>query len=96
MKGKIVDDKDTRHVSKLIQIAIPDTEIPKYTSQLNTVLSSVEDLKELNTDEVEGTNQTHGLKNVLREDEAIPGLDMSKYKNDKNFRGGYFVVKKVI
>lgn len=96
MNRKIVDDKDTKHVAKLIQIAIPDSEITKYTDQLNTVLGSVDVLKELDTESVDTTSQTHGLKNILREDEPVEGLDMSKYKNTQHFRNGYFVVKKVI
>jgi aspartyl/glutamyl-tRNA(Asn/Gln) amidotransferase C subunit len=53
-------------------------------------------LNELDTEKIETTSQTHGLVNVLREDEAEPGLDMDKYKNDRNFKKGYFVVDKVI
>jgi aspartyl-tRNA(Asn)/glutamyl-tRNA(Gln) amidotransferase subunit C len=89
-------DETTKKVADLIKINIPEKELSNYTKQLNTVLESVDVLKELDTENIEGTSQTHGLKNVLREDVAEPGLDMKKYKNLKNFKNGYFVVDKVI
>jgi aspartyl-tRNA(Asn)/glutamyl-tRNA(Gln) amidotransferase subunit C len=91
-----ITDKTTTKVADLIKINIPESEIATYTEQLSTVLDSVTVLNELDTEKIETTSQTHGLVNVLREDEAEPGLDMDKYKNDRNFKKGYFVVDKVI
>ncbi len=96
MASKHIRDEETRQIADLIKIRIPQQQLPKYTSQLNTVLDAVEDLKELDTNKIETTSQTHGLKNVLREDEPTKGLDMSKYENKQNFQNGYFVVSKVI
>lgn len=97
-----ITDVTTEKVADLIKIKIPASEIPNYTEQLSTVLQSVEVLQELDTEGVKETAQTHGMDNVLREDEAVEGLDMTNYKNAKNFKpapdgvGGYFVVDKVI
>lgn len=91
-----LDDNTTKSVAGLIKIKIPDADLPKYTSQLNTVLESVEVLKELDTESVKETSQTHGLTNVIRADEPTPGLDLKKYKNRRNFSGKYFTVKKVL
>ncbi len=96
MTKTILDDNTTAKVADLIKIKIPQEELPKFTSQLNTALESVDVLQQIDTTETKETSQTHGLTNVLSEDESKPGLDMSKYKNTKNFRKGYFVVKKVI
>ena len=96
MANPIIDDTTTAKVAGLIKIKIPVAELPKYTSQLSTTVNSVDVLSELDTTNTKETSQTHGLSNVLSEDVAKPGLDMSKYKNTKNFRKGYFVVKKVI
>ena len=96
MSKAIIDDITTAKVADLIKIKIPAADIPKYTSQLNTVLSSVDVLNQLDTSQTPETSQTHGLTNVLREDVAGSSLDMSKYRNTKNFRKGYFVVKKVL
>jgi aspartyl-tRNA(Asn)/glutamyl-tRNA(Gln) amidotransferase subunit C len=97
MSANKLTDETTRKVANLIKINIPDAEIPNYTKQLNTVLEAVEVLGELDTKQVVGTSQTHGLVNVLRDDEEVePGLDMTKYKNNQNFKNGYFIVKKVL
>lgn len=95
-KSKLIDNSTVEKISGLIKIRIKPEELSSYASQLNTVLESVKVLQELETEDVEETSQTHGLKNVLREDVAKPGLDMSEYKNDKNFENGYFIVDKVI
>jgi aspartyl-tRNA(Asn)/glutamyl-tRNA(Gln) amidotransferase subunit C len=96
MASKHIRDEETRQIADLIKIRIPQQQLSKYTSQLNTVLDAVEVLKELETKKVGTTSQTHGLKNILREDEPTEGLDMSKYQNKQNFQDGYFVVSKVI
>jgi len=96
MIKKIIDDEITKQVSDLIKIKINTTDIPKYTKQLNTVLSAVEVLQELNTTNVLPTLQTHGLSNITRDDKVIHGLDLIDYKNRQNIHGDYFVVKKVI
>lgn len=77
----MLTDADTKKITGLIKIAIPDSELPKYTSQLNTVLKAADVLQELDTKNVVPTAQTHGLENILRTDEAKPGLDMQKYPN---------------
>jgi aspartyl-tRNA(Asn)/glutamyl-tRNA(Gln) amidotransferase subunit C len=83
-------------IADLIKLHLSADELTRYQDQLNTVLDSVDVLKELDTSNVEETSQTHGLKNVLREDKALKGLDISKYPNKKNLKNGYFTVKRVI
>ncbi len=95
MDSAIIEDNTTAKVADLIKINIPKDKLKSYSDQLNTVLESVSVLNELDTENVLPSSQTHGLKNVWQEDTATPGLDMSKYKNTRNFKNGYFVVKKV-
>lgn len=92
----ILTDTDTAKIGDLIKIGIPATELHHYTSQLNTVLDSIAVINKLDTSKIVPTSQTHGLKNVLRDDEPQPGLDITKYPNKKNLRGRYFIVKKVL
>ena len=87
---------DVKKVADLVKIKLAPGEIESYLSQLNVVLPSVEILKELNTENVQETSQTHGLKNVFRTDESLPGLDIKKYPNKKNLKNDYFVVNRVI
>lgn len=95
-KREPLTNEQTAAVADLIKIKIPETELTHYAEMLNTSLDSAEVLAELDTESVEPTSQTHGLKNVLREDIPQPGLDMRNYKNTRNFQHGYFVVKKVL
>jgi aspartyl-tRNA(Asn)/glutamyl-tRNA(Gln) amidotransferase subunit C len=83
-------------IADLIKLHLSDDELSHYQDQLNTVLESVDVLKELDTSKVAETSQTHGLKNVLRKDEPSKGLDISKYPNKDNLKNGYFIVKRVI
>jgi len=91
-----ITDADTKKIAGLIKIHLQDDEVAKYTSQLNTALDAMEVLKELDTEKVVETSQTHGLTNVLAEDEPQPGLDIAEYPNRKNLDKSYFVVNKVL
>lgn len=94
--SNLIDDKTTSEVANLIKINISDSDLPKYTKQLNAVLDAIEVFKEIDTSGVETTSQTHGLTNVLREDETEKGLDIDKYPNRQNLKNGYFEVRKVL
>lgn len=91
-----ITDNHTKKIADLIKIHLHDQEVPNYTSQLNTVLDAVEVLKELNTEDVVETSQTHGLVNVLAEDVPQPGLTIDDYPNRQNLEKSYFVVEKVL
>jgi len=91
-----LNDKETEHIADLIKIHISQNDIPKFTAQLNTVLEAIPVLDELVTDGVPEASQTHGLKNILREDVAVKGLDIHKYPNTQNLQHTSFVVKKVL
>lgn len=91
-----ITDADTKKIAGLIKIHLEEADVPKYTSQLNTALDAVEVLKELDTETVAETSQTHGLTNVLAEDEPQEGLDITQYPNRKNLDKSYFVVEKVL
>jgi aspartyl-tRNA(Asn)/glutamyl-tRNA(Gln) amidotransferase subunit C len=87
---------DVKKIANLIKIKISEEELQHYQDQLNTVLPSVDVLQKLDTSKVKETSQTHGLENVLAEDEAEEGLDINKYPNRNNLKNNYFVVKRVI
>lgn len=91
-----ITNDDTVKIAGLIKLHLQEEEVSRYTSQLNTVLDAVEILKEVDTDNIVETSQTHGLTNVLAEDIAQPGLDISEYPNRKNLKSSYFVVEKVL
>lgn len=87
---------DVIKIANLNKIFLTDDELEKFRDQLNTVLDSVSVLKELNTDNTKETSQTHGLENVMADDNARPGLNINEYPNKTNISNNYFVVKRVI
>lgn len=87
---------DVKKIANLIKLSMSEEEIQHYQEQLNVVLPSVDVLQLLNTDDTKETSQTHGLENVLAEDEAEPGLDINEYPNKGNLENNYFVVNRVI
>jgi len=61
---------DVKHIAKLSRISLTDEELKKFTPQMETILESVEVLKELDTTDVEPMKGHISLKD-LRDD--IPG-----------------------
>ena len=57
------------HIAKLARLELTEAELKKYGSQLSAVLNYVDQLKELDTTDVEPNAQITGLENALREDE---------------------------
>lgn len=93
--GKLSQD-DVKKIANLIKLQLSEQELQHYQDQLNTVLPSVDVLQKLDTSKTKETSQTHGLENVLAEDEPEPGLDINKYPNKQNLKNNYFVVHRVV
>lgn len=87
---------DVKHIAKLANLPLKDSEIPKFEKQLSEVLMYVEKLKEVDTKNVEQTSQVTGLENVLREDKPRPSLTQEEaLSNAKAQHNGFFQVKGV-
>lgn len=65
-----VSQNQVAHTAKLAKLRLQSHELEEYTSQLNDVLDYMKILEQVNTDDVEATNQVTGLKNVMRKDKA--------------------------
>jgi aspartyl-tRNA(Asn)/glutamyl-tRNA(Gln) amidotransferase subunit C len=61
--------EEIKHVAKLARLELSGEELEKYGGQLSHILSYIDMLKEVDTDNVEPTAQVTGLVNVFREDE---------------------------
>lgn len=57
------------HVASLAKLSLTDAEIKKFQKQLSAVVSYFDELREVDTGNIEATSQTTGLTNVFREDE---------------------------
>ncbi|MEK7092380.1 MAG: Asp-tRNA(Asn)/Glu-tRNA(Gln) amidotransferase subunit GatC [Patescibacteria group bacterium] len=85
------------HIAKLANLPLKDEEIPLFEKQLSSVLTYINQLKNLNTENVAETSQTTGLENVSRTDETTPCLSQEDaLSNTKNKKNDMFLVKGVL
>jgi aspartyl-tRNA(Asn)/glutamyl-tRNA(Gln) amidotransferase subunit C len=67
--------QDVEKVSLLGRLLLTPTELDLMTSQLASVVSYIEQLGELNTDNVQPMAHAVEMTNVFRADEVRPSLD---------------------
>jgi aspartyl-tRNA(Asn)/glutamyl-tRNA(Gln) amidotransferase subunit C len=63
---------DVKHVAKLAKLELTEKEIRDFHRELSKVVGYFDQLKEVDTKNIDPTSQTTGLTNVLREDEINP------------------------
>ena len=61
--------EEIEHIVDLARLELTEAELKKYGSQLSDVLNYIDQLKEVDTTDIEPTAQITGLENALREDE---------------------------
>lgn len=90
---------DVRHVAKLANLAIPDSQIKKFEKQLSSILDHINKLQKANTEKVPETSQITGLENITREDIADSNRTLTQEEalsNSSSTQNGLFKVKGVI
>lgn len=91
--------KDVLHVASLAKLHLSADELEKYLKQLSKVVDYVGELSEVDTENVEPTNQTTGLENVYRVDELESAQSLSQDEalaGTENTLNGYFKVGTVL
>jgi len=63
--------EEVLRLASLAKISLNDDEIAPMQKDLDSVLEYVEQLHDVDTSDLEPTNQVTGLKNVMRNDEII-------------------------
>ncbi len=87
---------DVAHVAKLANLKLSPNEKDRFEKQLSDVLSYIDKLNEVDTENIEPTSQVTGLENVTREDEVRPSLPQEEVlKNTKSKHNGMFKVKAI-
>ncbi|MCL4425254.1 MAG: Asp-tRNA(Asn)/Glu-tRNA(Gln) amidotransferase subunit GatC [Firmicutes bacterium] len=85
------------HVAWLARLAITGEEKEQLSAQLSRILDHMDKLNELDTTEVEPTFHVLDLRNVLRKDEARPGLTVeAALDNAPEREGNLFKVPKIV
>jgi aspartyl-tRNA(Asn)/glutamyl-tRNA(Gln) amidotransferase subunit C len=89
--------KDVEQVAALAHLEFSDEEKRKLTAQLNTILTYMDQLNQLDTRRVEPLAQVVQLQNVFREDIPIPGISREEaLKNAPAKTEAFFKVPKVL
>jgi aspartyl-tRNA(Asn)/glutamyl-tRNA(Gln) amidotransferase subunit C len=89
--------QDVAYVAALARLSFTPDEMSLLTAQLNTILTHMDQLNTLNTDNVDPLAQVIELSNVFREDRQTPGLTReAALQNAPSQNGVFFKVPKVI
>ena len=92
-----IDDKMIEKISGLARLEFGEEEKEKIRQDLEQILTFVEKLKELDTEDVEPLVWLSDNKNVLREDRAVNSISHEEAMlNAPEKSGRFFKVPKVI
>lgn len=89
--------EEVEHVATLAKLNLSEKELAKMTGQLDTILSYVAKLDELDTAGVVPTTHVFDINNAYREDEVEPSLAQEEaLVNGPQENGEAFVVPRII
>ena len=89
--------KEVEHVAHLARLNLSEHELATMTEQLDTILSYVDKLEELDTDGVVPTTHAFQTRNAFREDEVTESLSQKEsLKNAPQDNGEMFRVPRII
>ncbi len=92
-----VTKKDVEYIAELARLKFKEEELESFTHQLNEILSYVDKLNELNTENVEPLSHPVENINVFRNDELKPSITTEDaLKNAPDKTDEFFKVPKVI
>ena len=89
--------EEVENVARLARLELAGEEVERMTSQLDTILSYVAKLDEIDTTNVAVTTHTQSVINAFRDDEVQESLPREKaLANGPQQNGEAFVVPKII
>lgn len=92
-----ITEKEVEHVAHLARLNLGKDELVRMTAQLDTILSYVAKLDELDTTGVEPTTHAFSINNAFREDTVQDSLEQGQaLANGPKQNGEAFVVPRVI
>lgn len=92
-----IDPQEVEHVARLARLKITAEETDRLTGQMNSILTYMDKLNDLDTTGIEPMAHALPLTNAFREDEVRPSLDTDKVLgNAPESEGTFFLVPKVI
>lgn len=92
-----ISKQEVEHVAKLARLDLKGPEQEQLAEELSGILTYVEKLNELDTSGVEPTSHVLDIRNVMREDAAVPGLSQEQALfNAPEKAAGHYKVPKII
>ena len=92
-----IDKESLQKIAHLARLEMPESAEKEMMDSLNSVLTWMEELNEINTDNVKPLIHMSLEVNALREDEIIPNISREQgLKNAPKQNGEYFMVPKVM
>lgn len=92
-----ITKEQVQHIAHLSRLEIKDEEIENYKKKLESVVTLVEKLSSVDTDDIKPTYHVLDLVNVFREDVAKEGLLREDVlKNSYDNEAGQFKVPTII
>jgi len=92
-----ITKEEVESVARLARLELAGEEVERMTSQLDTILSYVAKLDEIDTTNVAVTTHTQSVTNAFRDDEVRESLPREKaLANGPQQNGEAFVVPKII
>ena len=92
-----VTKKDLETVAVLSRLRVPEDEQEKYIGQMDAILTYMDNLSALDTENVKTTTYALPMQNVFREDVVKPSLDREAALSNAPLKdNGYFKVPKVL
>jgi aspartyl-tRNA(Asn)/glutamyl-tRNA(Gln) amidotransferase subunit C len=70
--------KEVEHVARLARLELTDEEKERMRAQLDSILTYIDKLNELDTSAVEPTSHVLPMMNVFRDDEVRPSLSQEE------------------
>lgn len=97
MAEPVISPEQVRHVAKLARLALDDSQLSRFATELEPILEYVGQLASVDVTGVEPMAHTLPVFNVLRDDVVEPSLSVEQVlQNAPESDGPFFKVPKVI
>ena len=92
-----ISSSDVRKVAHLARLELPEDQIEPYTEQLEEILSYVDQLQEIDTENIPPTTRAVEVVNAMREDVVEVNSSREDILNQApNREGDFFRVPKIL
>ena len=92
-----ISSSDVRKVAQLARLELPEDQIETYTEQIEEILSYVDQLQEIDTENIPPTTRAVEVVNAMREDIVKVNCSREDLLNQAPSReGDFFRVPKIL